>query len=94
MGMKDPEPQFSFFVEQLKTRHPNLAYLHLVEARENSVMDEEAQQSNDYLRKIWAPRPLVSCGAYSRKLALEVAETKGDIIAVGRPFVSNVRSSR
>ncbi|KAL1759413.1 hypothetical protein FB107DRAFT_270984 [Schizophyllum commune] len=89
MGMKRPEPQFSFFVEQLKTRHPNLAYLHLVEARENSVMDEEAQQSNDYLRKIWAPRPLVSCGAYSRILALEVAETKGDIIAVGRPFVSN-----
>ncbi|KAI5824147.1 NADH:flavin oxidoreductase/NADH oxidase [Schizophyllum commune Tattone D] len=89
MGMKEPEPQFSYFVEQLKTRHPNLAYLHLVEAREHSVMVEEAQQSNDYLRKIWAPRPLVSCGAYSRKLAFEVADTKGDIIAVGRPFVSN-----
>ncbi|KAI5889522.1 FMN-linked oxidoreductase [Schizophyllum commune H4-8] len=88
-GMKEPEPQFGYFIEQLKARHPGLTYLHLVEAREHSVMLEEANQSNDYLRKIWAPRPLVSCGAYSRKLALEVAETKGDIIAVGRPFVSN-----
>ena len=84
MGMKEPEPQFSYFVEQLKARHPNLAYLHLVEAREHGVMVEEAQKSNDYLHKIWAPRPLVSCDASSRKLALEVAKTKGiDILLSG-----------
>ena len=50
-------------------------------------------QSNDFLREIWSPRPLISAGGYTRELALEVAETKGDIIGVGRLFISNVRLS-
>lgn len=47
-------------------------------------------QSNDFIRDIWAPRPIVSAGGYTRDIALEVAEEKGDIIAFGRPFISNV----
>ena len=43
------------------------------------------------MREIWSPRPLISAGGYSRELALDVAETKGDIIAIGRLFISNVR---
>ena len=30
MCMKDPVPQFTYLVDQLKQRHPNLAYLHVV----------------------------------------------------------------
>ena len=30
MRMKDPVPQFSYVIEQLKARHPDLAYIHVV----------------------------------------------------------------
>ena len=30
MRMEDPIPQFSYVVEQLKARHPDLAYIHVV----------------------------------------------------------------
>lgn len=49
-------------------------------------------QSNDFIREIWRPRPLISAGGYNRELALKVAETKGDLIAFGRFFISNVRA--
>ena len=95
MGMRDPIPQFSHFVSQLAARHPSLAYIHVVEARVKGYMtvppeEYDPRKSNDFIRKIWSPRPLISCGAYSRGLALEIAESKGDIIGVGRPWISNV----
>ncbi|KAL1752240.1 hypothetical protein FB107DRAFT_220310 [Schizophyllum commune] len=94
MGMADPVPQFSHFVSQLVARHPALAYVHVVEARVNGYMtvppeEYDPRKSNDFIRKLWAPRPLISCGAYSRELALEIAKKKGDLIAVGRPWISN-----
>ena len=50
-------------------------------------------QSNDFLREIWSPRPLVSAGGYTRETALEAAETTGNqLVAFGRLFISNVRS--
>lgn len=30
MRMEDPIPQFSYVVEQLKVKHPDLAYIHVV----------------------------------------------------------------
>ncbi len=33
MGMKDPIPTFSYYVSQIKERHSDLAYIHLVEPR-------------------------------------------------------------
>ncbi|KAL1752254.1 hypothetical protein FB107DRAFT_250941 [Schizophyllum commune] len=94
MGMKDPKPQFAYFIEQLKAQHPSLAYVHLVESRVKGVMtvppeEYDPTKSNDFIRAIWAPRPLISCGAYSRELAIEIAEKKGDVIAVGRNYISN-----
>ena len=32
MRMEDPIPQFSYVVEQLKARHPDLAYIHIIGA--------------------------------------------------------------
>ncbi|KAL1743673.1 hypothetical protein HDZ31DRAFT_40373 [Schizophyllum fasciatum] len=94
LGMQDPIPQFRYFVEQIKAAHPALAYIHVVEPRVAGLMTvppeaRDASKSNDFLRAVWAPRPLISCGAYSRELALEIADAKGDLIAVGRQFVSN-----
>ncbi|KAJ3523998.1 hypothetical protein NMY22_g11191 [Coprinellus aureogranulatus] len=101
MRMADPVPQFSHFVSSLAQQHPNLAYVHLVEpARGPSIVPngprhgeedpaELLKESNDFVRKIWAPRPLISCTEYTRETALEVAEKKGDIIGFGRLFISN-----
>ena len=100
--MNDPKPQFAYFIEQLKAPHPSLAYVHLVEpARGPSIVPngprhgegdpaELLKESNDFIRKIWAPRPLISCTENTRETALEVAEKKGDIIGFGRLFISNV----
>jgi NADPH2 dehydrogenase len=89
MRMADPVPQFSHFVRSLVAAHPDLAYLHAIEPR---VFDglTNGDESNDFLRAIWAPRPFVSSGGYTRALALKVAEEKGDIISFGRYFISNV----
>ena len=32
MGLKNPVPQFSYLLEQLKAKHPDLAYIHTVTA--------------------------------------------------------------
>lgn len=50
-------------------------------------------QSNDFIRSLWSPRPLISAGRYTREMALDVAEQTGQLIAFGRPFISNVSSS-
>ncbi len=47
-------------------------------------------QSNDFIREIWAPRAIISAGGYTRQSAIETADTKGDLIAFGRPFIGNV----
>ncbi|TRM56593.1 hypothetical protein BD626DRAFT_635696 [Schizophyllum amplum] len=94
MRMHDPIPQFSYFVGEIKKRHPDFAYLHVVEPRVQGAAtrdagDIEAWEQNDFLRDIWAPKPVISAGAYTRDMAMQVAEEKGDIVAVGRYFISN-----
>ncbi|TFK36209.1 hypothetical protein BDQ12DRAFT_687024 [Crucibulum laeve] len=52
---------------------------------------------NDFIRNIWnspdsaagAGRRLISAGGYTRESGIDVAERKGDLIAYGRPFISN-----
>ncbi|KII83260.1 hypothetical protein PLICRDRAFT_180528 [Plicaturopsis crispa FD-325 SS-3] len=93
MAMPDPVPTFSYFVQRLRELHPDLAYVHVVEPRVDAGTTREggvpAGQSNDFVRAIWAPRPLISAGAYTRESAIEVVEEKGDLVAFGRPFISN-----
>jgi hypothetical protein len=36
-------------------------------------------------------RVLISAGGYTRELGMEYADTKGDLIVYGRPFIANVR---
>jgi NADPH2 dehydrogenase len=96
MKMADPVPQFTHFVTSLKSKHPNLAYIHLIEPRisaGNDVEDpneEHHVESNDFIRAIWQPRPLISAGGFSRESALNTAEEKGGLIAFGRFYISNV----
>ncbi|KAF4588533.1 hypothetical protein EYR40_010085 [Pleurotus pulmonarius] len=94
MRMDDPKPTFSHLVTQIRERFPDLAYIHAVEPRiaDGTVKAESEvpkDEENDFLRKLWAPRPFISAGGYTRELALKVAEEKGDIIASGKLFLSN-----
>ena len=96
--MPDPVPQFSHLASQIKARFPDFAYLSVVEPRvvaTDTRPDEEIapEEQTDFLREIWAPKTYISAGAYSRELALKGAEEKGELIAVGRYFLSNVSSS-
>jgi len=93
MRMQDPVPQFTYFVAQLRERHPDLAYLHLVEPRVSGNVDREVQlgESNDFLRDIWAPLPLISAGGFTRESAISYAQThENELVAFGRYFISNV----
>lgn len=98
MRMGDPIPTFSYFAEELKKRHPDLAYLHVVEARGNNLMGEveiKESETNDFLREIWAPNVLISAGGWSRETALAAVErpiSSNELFAFGRFFLSNVRS--
>ncbi|KAJ7512704.1 FMN-linked oxidoreductase [Mycena galericulata] len=83
-GMDDPVPTYSYLVKELRDRHPDLGYLHVIE-------DTVTSKSNDFIREIWGSRPLISAGGYSddRQSGLRAAEEKGDIIAYSRAFLSN-----
>ncbi|KII83267.1 hypothetical protein PLICRDRAFT_169021 [Plicaturopsis crispa FD-325 SS-3] len=93
MGMPDPKPTFTYFVQHLRERHPDLAYLHVVEPRVDGPNTREAGvpqgQSNDFIRALWAPLPLISAGGFDRALGIDFADHKGDLIAYGRPYIAN-----
>jgi len=94
MRMEDPIPQFSYFVSELKEKHPNLAYLHIVEPRISGDNDAHAHQieevdSNDFIRKIWKPLPLIVAGGYTPETGIKAAEENGELVAFGRRFISN-----
>ncbi|CAL1711105.1 unnamed protein product [Somion occarium] len=91
MGMKDPVPTFTYFVSRLAQLHPTLAYLHVVEPRAAGADDRVPKEgeSNDFIRAIWSPRPFISAGGFTRDLAIEAADTKGELIAFGRHFIAN-----
>ncbi|EMD36580.1 hypothetical protein CERSUDRAFT_106401 [Gelatoporia subvermispora B] len=91
MRMGNPVPQFSHLVEQLRQQHPDLAYIHVIEPRSTGDRDREVQQgeSNDFIRAIWAPRPVISAGGFTRDSAIEHVSKTGDLVAIGRAFISN-----
>ncbi|KDQ53954.1 hypothetical protein JAAARDRAFT_38938 [Jaapia argillacea MUCL 33604] len=91
MRMEDPIPTFSYFVTRLRDLYPELAYIHVTEPRVGAGEDREAQagESNDFIRDIWSPRPLITAGGYTRDLAIEVADKTGNLVAFGRRFISN-----
>ncbi|KAF8996310.1 hypothetical protein BDQ17DRAFT_1429759 [Cyathus striatus] len=91
MGMSNPIPQFTHFIQALKESHPNLAYLHIVEPRldpENGIQVVHTDSSNDFIRDIWAPKVLITAGGYDRDSAIRDAE-RGELVSFGRWFIAN-----
>ncbi|KIK71677.1 hypothetical protein GYMLUDRAFT_148901 [Collybiopsis luxurians FD-317 M1] len=86
MGMQNPVPTFTHLISLLKKRHPNLAYLHLIESRDL----DDPKQSNEPFVDIWSPRPLILADGFTLDKALRAAErTEGVLVAFGRQFISN-----
>ncbi|KAJ3764415.1 hypothetical protein EV360DRAFT_31639 [Lentinula raphanica] len=85
MGMKDPIPTFTYIISQLKEKHPDLAYLHLIQSR---ALDDP-KESNETFFDAWLPRPLVVADGFTRDTALKLAEREGLLVAFGRQFISN-----
>lgn len=94
MGMSDdtPEETFEYIVRHLSAI--SLAYLHLVEpAMVGTTKDENADPRWDAI--IWRLRKafsgvLVLAGGYDAVSAEQaIADGRADIIAFGRPFISN-----
>ncbi len=76
MRMEDPIPTFSHLVSRVKELHPDLAYIHVVETRVDGAADAAPEdikefETNDFIRKIWAPKPLISAGGYTRESGIE-----------------------
>ncbi|OSX62206.1 hypothetical protein POSPLADRAFT_1143778 [Postia placenta MAD-698-R-SB12] len=91
MRMADPRPTFTYLVRRLAELHPDLAYLHAVEAHVagSAFREPEAWESNDFMREIWAPRPFICAGGFERDSALAHSEETGDLIAFGRAYIAN-----
>ena len=42
--MKDPKPQFSYVIENIKKNHPDFAYVHVVEPRVSGQQDRAVEE--------------------------------------------------
>ncbi|KAJ3853253.1 hypothetical protein EV368DRAFT_73570 [Lentinula lateritia] len=104
MGMANPKPTFAYLVSQLKVLCPRFAYLHVIEPgiSGGAYVEASPSLSNDFLRDIWLPRPMISAGKYNRETAFKVAEeastrlpagadkdSGGELIAFGKLFIAN-----
>jgi NADPH2 dehydrogenase len=96
MGMKDPLPTFTAFVERIRDAHPNFAYIHVIEELEGHDLDPiQADHANganpsDLLRKTWGARPYIAAGGFDRASANHTVEKHGGLVAFGRQFIANV----
>jgi NADPH2 dehydrogenase len=95
MQMKNPEPQFGYFAEQLKKL--KLAYLHVVESRILAPSHDNRESdisSVDFLLNVWgSTSPVLLAGGYLPEAAYKALDEKykdQDVaIVFGRYFISN-----
>ncbi|KAG9121290.1 hypothetical protein FRC07_002803 [Ceratobasidium sp. 392] len=98
MRMKNPVPTFSYALEQLVQKYPDLAYVHFVEpagtlgpkVEAHDVGSAHVPASNDFARAIWGSRTYLSAGGYDAESALKAADKLENAgIVFGRYFISN-----
>ncbi|KZV70458.1 NADH:flavin oxidoreductase/NADH oxidase [Peniophora sp. CONT] len=92
MRIADPIPTFSALVKHFVQYQPRLAYISLVERRVDGpdIIGDHPDETNDFIRDIWSPRPLIKAGGFSYDMALQTADSdKNVLIAMGRYFISN-----
>ena len=93
MRMREPIPQYTHFITHLKAAHPDLAYLHVIEPEpaHSAWRKGEEPESNEFIRQLWAPKPLITAGGYTRDSALKRTELNdNELIAFAKLYISNV----
>ncbi|KAK4701083.1 NADPH2 dehydrogenase, partial [Phenoliferia sp. Uapishka_3] len=96
-GMKMPQKDiietFGAYAKELKSRFPELAYLHAVEPRSILGVGEVTPgegESLDFLFDIWGSKPFLAAGELNRERAFELCEKHPNAVSVwGRMFISN-----
>ncbi|KAI9256609.1 hypothetical protein BDA99DRAFT_547890 [Phascolomyces articulosus] len=97
MNDETPYETWGYILDQLKSKHPNLAYVHFVEPRvglmnEDNALDSalDTKESLDPFRAKW-DGVFISGGGYtySPELAAKVSDSTGNLISFGRTFTSN-----
>ncbi|KAI0629633.1 NADH:flavin oxidoreductase/NADH oxidase [Trametes polyzona] len=88
-GMENPIPTFTYLVEKLKEKFPNLAFIHSVAPGAPGNEWPKDGLDPEFIRKLWAPRLVVTTGGYDRESGLKVAEETGQLIGYGRAFLAN-----
>ncbi|KAH9958394.1 hypothetical protein BGW80DRAFT_1184876 [Lactifluus volemus] len=91
MGMRDPLPTVTTFVERVCAAYPNFAYVHGIEPRVNGneEVDSDQGKSNEALRKAAGDIPYMASGGFDRASATSTVEKHGGLIAFGRHFIAN-----
>ncbi|KAK9238867.1 hypothetical protein V1525DRAFT_340639 [Lipomyces kononenkoae] len=91
MGMTDPYPQFSYIVSKLQEKHPNLAYIHMVEPRVSGGTDRDpdANESTEPYHKLWKGTWIAAGGFTAETAKKYAAEHENSLVAFGRYFISN-----
>ncbi|KAK7203735.1 hypothetical protein BZA70DRAFT_299815 [Myxozyma melibiosi] len=92
-GWDDPYPQYSYIINQLRERHPSLAYLHVVEPRVNGTVDRtltsDQESNSDAYKALW-PGVYIVAGGFMPDTAREYVRTHDNaLVAFGRRFISN-----
>ncbi|CEP18408.1 hypothetical protein [Parasitella parasitica] len=79
---------WSYITSQLQKRHPDLAYLHFMEA--DAFLKDKLVDTLEPYRALWKG-PFITANGYSTApdQAIELAEKTGDLVAFGRAFISN-----
>ncbi|KAI1789697.1 NADH:flavin oxidoreductase/NADH oxidase [Ganoderma leucocontextum] len=84
-----PIPTYTYLVDQLKRRYPNLAYLHVITPDAPNNVGPKEKSQTDFIYKLWAPRRVITTGGHDRDSGLKAAEETGQLIGYGRAFIAN-----
>jgi 2,4-dienoyl-CoA reductase-like NADH-dependent reductase (Old Yellow Enzyme family) len=93
-GMHDDTPveTWGYLTSQLQKNHPDLAYVHFIEARSDFSSDSKINTVDTLTpyRKIWKG-PFITAGGFSTAVqhGVDLAERTGNLVAFGRAFIAN-----
>ncbi|KAI9495763.1 12-oxo-phytodienoic acid-like protein [Zychaea mexicana] len=87
-----PYDTWGYLVEQLQARHGKMAYIHMVEPRDDFSRRTRNDTANslDPFRRVWKGT-FLSAGGYTTnpQLAAKIADETGNLIVFGRAFIAN-----
>lgn len=87
VGDTDPVGLYGYVLSQLANL--DIAYVHLIEARDGTGMEINAPEAVDQLRPFWR-KPMILAGGFTGESADEAIRSgRADAVAFGRQFIAN-----